>query len=419
MKKLLIGLTLLGASLSASAETVILNNCVLKQSPQTRVVEVSYELTGDTPVYITADITTNGVSIADLMKVSGDITTINNLAVIEPGPTPKKIYWAAKLDWPGNLTTEARATVTAWFTNDPPASVMSYAVVDLSDGPTASWYPVRYSNTPPYLGTTSKTTELWLKRIPAGTFTMGSPDGELGRDDANEVQHQVTLTKGFFLGVFPVTQKQYERVMGGGPPVGITAGDTLPVVSVTYDNIRGAGVGAQWPASNGVDTMSFMGRLQEKTGLTFDLPTEAQWEYACRAGTTGAWNNGTTITNVAADANLALLGRYTFNGGNLSGGNVSVVGSYQPNAYGLYDMHGNVREWCLDWFAVADPLGTAVIDPKGPATSGNTTTRVLRGGSWYAQAATCRSATRLNWTPTANQNNTFGFRVAIQPSTGQ
>ena len=415
MKKLLIGLTLLGASLSASAETVILNNCVLKQSPQTRVVEVSYELTGDTPVYITAEITTNGVSIADLLRVSGDITTPQNLMAIEPDSNNpvKKIYWAAKLDWPGNLTTEARATVTAWFTNDPPASLFSYLVVDLSGGPSASYYPVRYSSTPPNLSDPAcKTTELWMRRIPAGTFVMGSPDetalppnGELGRNPANEVQHPVTLTKDFYVGVFQVTQKQYERVMGT-----TSWQNALPVVQVTYNMIRGTTLGANWPANNLVDTGSFMDNLRTKTGLTFDLPTEAQWEYACRAGTTGAWNNGTTIVNTTTDANLALLGIYAGNDGS-SGGGATTVGLYLPNDWGLYDMHGNVMEWCLDWYT--DNLGTTLaIDPKGHDSGPN---RVVRGGSVFANAEGCRSAVRASRVP-SNVSVGIGFRAAIQPA---
>jgi formylglycine-generating enzyme required for sulfatase activity len=161
-----------------------------------------------------------------------------------------------------------------------------------------------------------------------------------------------------------------------------------------------------------------MGRLRSKTGLAgFDLPTEAQWEYACRAGTTGALNDGTVnITNSNSDARLDLLGRYQYNGGRINGTTdpaqgcttanaTAAVGTYAPNAWGLYDMHGNVWEWCLDWFADAAMEGGD--DPDGADSGSN---RVLRGGSWYNPAAACRSAFRNDIAP-SNRGNDVGFRL--------
>ena len=193
------GLSIGAASLAFAQATVNLGDAALTQNPATRVVEVSYTLTGDTPVYVTLGIETNGVAIPEPVSMWGDVTTLNNPAVIAPGEAGKKIYWQAKKDWPSNLTTQARAVVTAWFTNDPPASVAPYVVVDLSGGPTALSYPVRYSiAAPDRLGGSCKTTELWLRRIPAGTYTMGSPTNEIGREaDQFETQHPVTLTKVF------------------------------------------------------------------------------------------------------------------------------------------------------------------------------------------------------------------------------
>ena len=412
----LVALATIGAAVSASAQTAVtLNNATLWQDPQTRVVEVTYELTGPAPVLITLGIETNGIPIPAPVTLIGDVTTTQNPAAVEPDNAPKKIYWNAKQDWPGNLTDDARATVTAWFTNDPPESVFGYVVVDLSAGPSAPSYPVRYSGTPPDLGDdTCRTTELWLRRIPAGVFQMGSPSGELG-GASNEDLHIVTLTKHFYIGVFPVTQRQYQLVRNVTPSG--NQGDMRPVESLTYNAIRGAG--SDWPANNQVDSNTFMGNLRARTGLTFDLPTEAQWEYACRAGTMTSLNSGKNITVASGTClNMAEVGRYYSNNGyntafwDGKGGyeKTSEVGAYLPNAWGLYDMHGNVREWCLDRY-VAN-LGTApVTDPVGGTTE---TVFVQRGGSWGRQPSQCRSASRDSGARTQTANS-LGFRACIQP----
>ncbi len=294
-----------------------------------------------------------------------------------------------------------------------------YMVVDLSGGPEAANYPVSYLNAVPPDGWTDeyKTTKLVMRRIPAGTFTMGSPTNELGRY-TNEPQHQVTLTKDFYIGVFEVTQKQWERVMGNWPSyfANISYRETRPVERVTYYEIRenpaNSAISPNWPQSSQVHAESFMGRLRAKTGLaTFDLPTEAQWEYACRAGTTTALNSGKNLTGTESCPNMAEVGRYHYNhpGGYSSSSSVTTdggttkVGSYLPNAWGLYDMHGNVWEWCLDWY-VSAPAGA--LDPPG-ADSGSL--RVLRGGGWNGYAGNCRSAYRRDFTP-GYRSNGIGFR---------
>jgi len=417
MKKLLTALMLFGVALSASSTqvpTVVLDNCVLKQNPQNRMVEVTYELTGDTPVYVTLDITTNGVPIPMPEAVWGDITTKQFLKAVEPDDlAPKKIYWLAKQDWPNNLTTNARAKVTAWFTNDPPVSLMSYLVVDLSGGPSAGIYPVRYASMLPESGNTHKTTELWMRHIPAGTFMMGSPVGEYGFNTdpakAAETQHQVTLTQDFYIGVFEVTQQQYELVMGVNPASN-KGGLAQPVENVAYDTIRGS---QSWPASDDVGLNSFMGRLRARTSLKFDLPTEAQWEYACRAGTTGALNNGQELTHLISCIHLNEVACYRRGGANNAH---TVVGSYLPNAWGLYDMHGSVWEWCLDWF-IKDLGDGSVTDPKGSETPFENR-RMYRGGCYNNDAAQCRSAGERLGYGSQNAHATLGFRAAIQPPPG-
>ncbi len=285
-----------------------------------------------------------------------------------------------------------------------------YMIVDLSRGSGAASYPVTYFGEVPPGGWTDeyKLSKLVLRRIPAGSFMMGSPSNETGRDSSDESQHKVTLTKDFYMGVYEVTQKQWELVMGSNPS-SYTDG-ARPVESVSYNNIRGSLSGAKWPSSSDVDATSFMGKLRAKTGLaTFDLPTEAQWEYACRAGTTTALNSGKNLTSTSSCANMAEVGRYSSNQNDGKGGyssNHTTVGSYLPNAWGLYDMHGNVYEWCLDWYAASLGVSDAA-DPVG-ATSGSA--RLLRGGYWYYNARRCRSAHRNGGNP-SGCGDYYGFRL--------
>ncbi len=310
------------------------------------------------------------------------------------------------------------------------ADTDTYMVIDLSEGPDATSYPVEYYDEVPAGGWTDayKTTKLVLRRIPAGTFMMGSPEDELGRE-SNEMQREVMLTQDFYMGVFPVTQKQWERVMGDWPSYFSNEDyrDARPVEQVNYFDIRenadsNSAISPNWPQSAEAGASSFVGRLRAKTGLTtLDLPTEAQWEYACRAGTATALNSGSNLTAMTSCPNMDEVGRYGENhpGGYSTSSSVSTdggtakVGSYLPNAWGLYDMHGNVWEWCLDWYT-SSPPGTT--DPVGAASGSS---RVLRGGSWYSHARYCRSALRMNFTPDVRSFSIFlGFRLSKTLSPG-
>ncbi len=285
----------------------------------------------------------------------------------------------------------------------------TYLVLDLVSN------VVTYRDTPPEGGWTDlhKTSQLVFRKVPTGGFTMGSPTSEPGRG-LNETQHAVTLTQDFYLGLFEVTQKQWQNVRGTTPA--FFTGDTLPVERVSYPDIRGGTLGAAWPANNAVDFDSFLGVLRNKNTAVngADLPTEAQWEYACRAGTTGAYAG--SVDNMAWYA------------ANNTPSGTKAVGTRQPNAWGLYDMHGNVWEICLDWYA-ADLGSAPQTDPKGPAgvAPGTPSLRVMRGGSYEREAAFVRSAQRYSVTVTnittgtglivSNRQSQIGFRVAVPQAT--
>ena len=220
--------------------------------------------------------------------------------------------------------------------------------------------------------------------IRPGTFTMGSPVTEQGRNDG-EIQHTLILTKGFWLGKTVVTQGQWEAVMGGNPSNFKNAGRDAPVEQVSWDD-------AMQFCRKLTDRERQAGRLPE--GHEYTLPTEAQWEYACRAGTTGPF---------AGNGDLDSMGWYNQNSGNTT----HPVAQKQPNAWGLYDMHGNVWEWCRDWYGHYP--GGSVTDPTGPSSGSQ---RVLRGGGWNADARNCRSASR-DWYSPVYRSYTLGFRLAL------
>ena len=286
-----------------------------------------------------------------------------------------------------------------------------YCVIDPSAGPTASKYPVKWLDTPPPGGFNVdeyKTTKLVLRRIEPGKFMMSG-------------KFNVTLTKPFYIGVFEMTQKQYELVTCSNPSK--FKGDMRPVEQISWNKLRGDSATYNWPSSVNVDSSTFIGKIQARTGLNFDLPTEAQWEYACRAGTRSEYNNGGD-----SETDMKKLGRFVFNqklrgyeeadqsvaqhepdgkGGCLEAH--TVVGSYLPNNWGLYDMHGNVYEWCLDWHG---NLSNGVTDPSG-ASSG-LTCRVFRGGSWVGRAHGCTSSKRFSSLPRI-MSYSFGFRLCMNP----
>ena len=219
--------------------------------------------------------------------------------------------------------------------------------------------------------------------IPAGKFKMGSPTKEECRND-DEIQHEVTLTKSFYIGKYAVTQEQWKAVMGDNPSD--MKGAKVPVTDVSWG-----------------DCQKFIKKLNTNTDGGYRLPTEAEWEYACRSGTTTAFSVGKEISS--CDANYGEDSDIEY---------PVEVGNYNPNAFGLYDMHGNVWEWCEDWdVGIGEDAYSAgaVTDPKGPAT-GNM--RVLRGGSFNYYGSGARSSFRSCYSPTS-QTTVYGFRLARTP----
>jgi formylglycine-generating enzyme required for sulfatase activity len=272
--------------------------------------------------------------------------------------------------------------------------------------PDGNWYSL--TNDVSYM-----TTNLVFRRVYAGSYLM-------------QGNTSVRLTKDFYVGVFEVTQWQWHEITGGwnGAFSNPSYRNTRPVELIAYNAIRGATNDTpviNWPATGyAVTTNSFMGKLRTRTGIdAFDLPTEAQWEYVCRAGTISYYNDGGgTPSNTKTNAQMDVLGRYCYNGGRVFSGSSWVnpnflcgltngtaqVGSYVPNKWGLYDTHGNAGEYCLDWAGTV----TGGTDPTGPQSAAN---RVYRGGGRYSEGDACSSSTRNSYDP-KNGNDSIGFRLA-------
>ncbi|TWU02752.1 SUMF1/EgtB/PvdO family nonheme iron enzyme [Stieleria varia] len=253
--------------------------------------------------------------------------------------------------------------------------------------------PAQMNPTKPQLEATAKSITnsigMTLNLIPAGTFLMGSPPTEEGRDD-DETQHRVTLSKDFYIGTTEVTQGQWESVMGTTPWRGqeyVKEGSNVAATFVSWE-----------------DAVEFCKKLSAREGKTYRLPTEAEWEYACRAGTTTTFSFGDVVVS---------LNEFAWWGGLVGDGNSTTekyaheVGLKRASAFGLYDMHGNAWEWCSDWQADY-PVGS-IVDPQGPSTGSY---RAVRGGSWIYNASYCRSASRFHSAPDYREGF-LGFRVVV------
>lgn len=405
----------------------VVSDVSMVQSPG-RTVTITYTLAGE-PGIVTVDVRTNAgenawVSIGDryLTYFAGDVNR-----KVETGS--RTITWKPHKAWPDNKVTEnVKVVLSAWATNAPP----DYMVMSLVSPKSVEYYTS--SEAIPY-GVSNdlyKTDYLVMRKIPAANvrWRMGSPaiPEEVGRNATREAPHEVTLSDDYYIGIYPVTQRQYERFVVSQQPAIYSRPShfclesdymTRPVENVSTEDLRGE---EQWNWSwpkrgHEVSSTRFLYKLRSFTGVdNLDLPTEAQWEFACRAGCGSALYNGQELEDATTSARVGQLARYAHNGGKPNGSDPAAdctakngtakVGSYEPNAWGLYDMYGNVFELCLDWYIDA-PSGAEA--ETGPSSSPSNA-RVLRGGAWNMNASACRSAYRTYSNCDTRANN-IGFRL--------
>ena len=407
-----------------------------------RLVTITYEL-ADGPAVITLDIETNVTGTAEWVSIGGaNIQQVTGDVWKKVETGSHTIQWRPDLSWPDHKIAAggARAAITAWALDNTP----DYMVVDVSAAAqpdTQTYYPAADFVPGGVSNSLYKTTTLLMRKIMAKDveWTMGSTTLEPKRNATREATHQVKLDGNYYIGVYEVTQAQWDLIQPSrlAPSYFNNAADRAmrPVEQVCYNEIRNAAntttanASYNWP--NDPNPSSFLGKLRTKTGIDdFDLPSEAQWEFAARAGNGDTkWGDGSGILNADKDENLDLLGRYERDGGKVQNGTsyanpaqscgatngTAIVGSYAPNAWGLYDMHGNVWEWCLDWYAedITAHGGKVNIDPSAPAktlSGASGANRVGRGGSWGNAAGYCRPAYCNSISPTSRSNGN-GFRL--------
>ena len=420
-------LSLAAAVVTVEADGITLQvDQVRQRYPWNGLVDIDYTITYDNDATLGLD------DNLEVLLVDRDVTpAVTNRAItFLQAPLPltagaHRITWDANADGVTNRIDKARFVVKISHYS------AVYMVIDVSGGPTADCYPVDFLNGAPPNGFNVeeyKGDKIVLRCVHPGSYIAGSADGEANRVTdvlIREKQHRVALSKSFYLGLFEITQQQYMNVMGGTNP-SEKRGDHWqyrPVDCVKYDVIRGS----NWPTATEPGEGSFLDRLIQKckskgsdgkysepvTG--FDLPTEFEWEYACRAGTTKAFNRTDDFDNTSSAAQvaeLALLGRYKDNVSKGAGGISdahTIVGSYLPNAWGFYDMHGNVWEWCRDWF-VEDPTSLTPRQYRDPAGPDSGDMRSFRGGSHSDGIGSCRSAYRGRGKPSDGWANN-GFRL--------
>ncbi|MBQ6330814.1 MAG: formylglycine-generating enzyme family protein [Kiritimatiellae bacterium] len=458
IKKIVGMLAVCGVSVTYATVVPDVESVEMGQDVPTRLVTIRYRLSSQ-PAVVTLDIETNIVVNGETMgwasiggehiwNAEGDVwkkvESLNGVITWRPdqswkGPDGKGF----KVD---GTTYKARAKVTAWAMNNTP----DYMVVDISSAAqqnTQTYYPAveflpgselgqkgAITNNPSY-----KTSKLVMRKIMAKsvTWTMGATASETDRQTPRENTHQVMLTNNYYIGVYEITQAQWFEVFPSSTARAYFTKEASmrPMEHVSYNEIRNsatatANTAFDWPHDPNPD--SFLGLLKDKTGIKFDLPSEAQWEFAARSGHgSGYWNDGSAILNTAWDLNLVKLGRFKRNGGMIGSAvpgsdcdvtnGTAVVGTYQASDWGLYDMHGNVWEWCLDWLSddISSLRGAVNIDPESPSSPlspGNTSAlivnRVRKGGAVDFDAGYVRPSMRAGSKPNVNSGQIWlGLRV--------
>jgi len=394
-KTMLFGMVAGSACLAFAVPHVDENDVTLAQDSFSRKVTVNYTLTGE-PGIITMDVETNAhgdvwVPIGDrnLRNISGDV----NVLVRETG-VQKTIYWQPDVAWPGQVirNNKLRVVVKAWATNAPP----NYMVVDIDTK--AKFFYTSVDALPFEGGVTNdacKLDYLVMRKIPAAEvrWRMGAPASESADYAATTPLHYVTLSQDYYLAVFETTRRQYVKAGGSllGSYTDTGANAFLPVGLIPYTTVRG---GANWPTVTTVG--GDLAKIRTKIGIPdLDFPTEAQWEYACRAGKGTSFHNGVTMTGSVADRPVTDIAWYADSRiGGVAPNAVQPVGLLQPNDWGLYDMSGNASEICLDWY-VAKPDSAEVRDPTGPDNDvSGLQYRTIRGGTVSDKGDAVRSASR-------------------------
>ena len=417
------------------------DNIALSQNDDTRLVTITYTLSGDTPAIVTADFCTNGISVGPVSAVSGDI---NKLIVPTGGVCTA--YWQPRIDLPGAVI-DANA-VTAKFTVWDRAAPPDYMAVSLSVSNSISFYPNAESVPGGVTNRRYKTDVLLMRKIPAAgrEFLMGTPTNldnyvhiELGRCGQEFRLHPVVFTNDFYIGVFELTYRQFRHVIGASPSWYFAKDDGVdfrkeidvdvrPVTGFRYHQLRvrsktdlpaADDYEIYWPVSGHQIVEgegAYFEPFRKLTGLELDCPTEAQWEYACRAGSPSALYTGENITNIVVSENLDDIAWYAGNWDKDPNAVTSSAGSKQahevgllkPNAFGLYDMLGNVYEFCLDNMSSteATTFGTysasEVVEPVGGGTSvGVASRRAIRGGGFNTAAGAIRAGYRVSLNPSS------------------
>lgn len=390
-QKTLSGLSAVLCAIAAAAPKAPAAGASLEITSATRSasgVEVSWRLSGASAQGAVPRLSASGADGATFTAKSFEATAAD-------GGSAGRIRWRAAEDAPGGvlperlwvaLSLDIPAPYLALDLSEASSEAGSVEVVPLEAAPSAGWTDEH------------KSAQIVLRRVKAGSFDMGSPSDESGRD-TDETLHSVTLSAPYYIGVFETTQSQWERLMGSNPAA--AQGATRPVENVSWGAVRGG----RWPVAPSVDSSSFVGRLRALSGRKgFDLPTEAQWEMAARAGASGA----------PSAAENAAAARFSGNPEGAADGPLP-VGSLQPNAWGLFDMAGNVWELCRDLYQ--ENLGSATATDPAGATIG--LRRVRKGGGYSSDPAYCRPANRgnlktaLSLSPVVDAET--GFRLCYEP----
>ena len=396
----------------ASANEISVSDVSVAQSGS-RLVTVSYKL--GAPAIVTVDFLTNGVSIgeANFSNVEGDVNRL-----VTDTDSVCTIKWQPRYSWPGNTHTCLTAKVTAHLPEDPP----DYLVVALKDdtAPAIAYYVS--TNAFPEGGLANdiyRTSRLVMRRIRAAgvRWQMGATADDFAQAGSSvtpllrETAHYVTLSEDYFIGIYPVTQEQYRRMTGaealGGYFTEYADSAIRPRCGINYNHLRGVGTGT---GHHDLESGKAIKKLRNLTGVDFDLPSDAEWEYACKAGTTWILYTGEPYKS----ANVEKIAWVYSNSAypeltTEDKKETHAVGQKLPNQWGLYDMLGNTLEWCRDKYTV--DLGTEeVVDPIGT----NGTDRVMRGSRYdYSWEPTCRTTYRTADIPnrTAIQAKAYGFRL--------